>query len=280
VDPTVLPGHAGSRPGGVTGVSPDGTVAVGEGRTDGPIVGVEWFGTTPVKMNDVAPGVDNAPADVNNSRYVAGYTWNDATGESQPYKYRGLNYQILPVPAGLHGVATDINEAGDVAGWAVDYATGATTALFWPAAAPRTFVVVGPGQPVGLDDAGRIVTNRGLIWSPDGTTRTIKQHRGGARPQQYADGRISGGGSTAGQSEAVEWNLDGNITRVVPGVQTVEGINSRGTIVGFRNTGWAIWSDTTPQPVSGSLNGVNAANTAFGTFEIDGETASAIYTCA
>jgi hypothetical protein len=281
--PTVLSGHAGLHWERVTGMSPDGTVSVGDGLSAGPLVGVLWFGTTPADLPPVGDQVDNAPNDVNNSGVVAGYTWQDATEEARPYRYHDGAYEWLPAPVASGAVATDINEAGDVAGWYLD-TTGRTNTVVWPAAAPGTFVPVGAGEPAGIDDAGRVVTSAGLIWSPGGATRTITEHRG-AKPAKFADGRIVGTeyGIT---DEIIEWNLDGRTTRVLPNASGAAGVNALGTVVGIgrepdKSGNWTIWSGGAANPVEhAAFGGVNAKNTAFGQFAAPEGNSAAIFTCS
>jgi hypothetical protein len=263
-------------------------VAVGDGTDDGTddgtfntrFRGILWFGSTPVDMPNGGWGdtVDNGPNDVNSSGVVAGYTYDIATDVSRPYRYRGGRYEWLPLPAGFGGVATDVNEAGDVAGWLID-SSGATSTVLWRPGQPH--VIIGSGQPIGLDDAGRVVTNQGLIWSPDGSTRTIKQRRD-AKPEKYADGRIVG--SARHHNEIVEWNLDGVVTRVLPNGGIVRAVNASGVIAGsYRapggKSGWAIWSGGSVQHVDGYVAGITETGIAFGESGLAGAVQATIFTC-
>ncbi|TWP48014.1 hypothetical protein FKR81_30590 [Lentzea tibetensis] len=283
--PTALPMHDGIKRERVVGMSPDGSVAVGDGTEDGTLEtrlrGLLWFGSTLVEMPNGGWGdtVDNGPNDVNNSGVVAGYTYDNDNGLSRPYRYRDGHYEWLPVPAGLDGIATDINEAGDIAGWLLD-SRGVTSTILWRAGQPS--VIIGAGQPIGLDDAGRVVTDQGLIWSPDGSTRTIKQRRD-AKPRKYANGRVIGQ-TRAGREELVEWNLDGVVTRVLPGGRLAEGINGSGVVAGSYQepggkSGWAIWSGGSVQFIDGYAGGITENGIAFGENVIAGVSRAVVFHC-
>ncbi len=273
-----LPTHPNVQHERVTGMSPDGSITIGDATNVNYNVlnGILWFGTTPAFMAEVlaGPGVENSPSDVNNAGVVAGYTYDGKTGFTASYRYHVQDgtYEWLQAPAN-NGAATYINERGDVAGWLYDGGDG--VAVVWPAGSVQP-LVIGPGQPVGLDEAGHVVTNKGQIWSPDGKSVRIKDTRG-ARPRAFADGRVAG----AAYGDIIEWNLDGKVTRVIEGgAQLVESVNATGLVAGRHDSGdhrsWAIWNEDGPQDLdNGYVAGFTASGVAYGSRGWD----AAIYRC-
>jgi hypothetical protein len=282
--PTTLADHPSVGRETAGGISPDGKVLIGDGTPDGtlntPLRGILWLDGVPVDMASVGD-VDNSPMDVTNSAVVAGYTYDANTDQARPYRYHDGSYEWLAIPADGSVVATAINEAGDIAGWSVN-SDGTTSAVLWPATAPGAYVTIGAGYPIGLDEAGVVVTDNRLIRFPDGSTSTFKQRRD-AKPLRYAEGRIVGSAGSDDTSEAVEWNLDGKVTRVVPGAGYLKGVNSRGTIVGMHEgvgqRHWAIWSSDTAQDIQGYAEGVGESDTAYGVATVNGRNEAAIFTC-
>jgi hypothetical protein len=261
-----LPSHPNVEHERVTGMSPDGTITVGDATNIdyGVLNGVLWFGTTPVGMADPnrGPGVDNSPWGVNNAGVVVGYTYDNNTGVTSSYRYHSQDgtYEWLQVPSG-NGAAGFVNERGDVAGWIDD--GGESRTVVWRAGSVQP-VVIGRGRPAGLDEEGRVVTTEGEIWSPDAKTVRIRDRRG-AHPQHYAHGHAVGVNSNG---EIVEWGLRGNITRVIPGAAAVEAVNARGVIAGLHVDGarrsWAIWTGGEPQDVDGYVVGITDSGVAYG----------------
>ena len=68
--------------------------------------------------------------------------------------------------------------------------------------------------------------------------------------------------------EIVGWGLHGNVTRVIPGAETVEAVNARGVIAGLHADGarrsWAIWTGGRPQDVDGYVAGITDSGVAYG----------------
>lgn len=274
--PSGLPTHSNLKHERATGMSPDGSITIGDAtNVDYDVLnGVLWYGTTPAVMAEVlsGPGVDNAPSDVNNAGIVAGYTYDNNTGLTQSYRYNTHNgtYEWLQAPDN-NGATSYINGRGDVAGWLYDGGDG--IAVVWPAGSvqPR---VIGHGWPAGLDETGRVVTSKGEIWSPDGTITRIKDLRG-AHPSYFAGDHVVG---TVGGS-IIEWNLAGKVTRVIPNGSSVEAVNASGVIAGLHDLGtrrsWALWTDGVPQDIDGFVVGITDSGVAYGSRGWD----AAIYRC-
>ncbi|MEV6236955.1 hypothetical protein [Lentzea sp. NPDC051838] len=262
-----LPTHPGVRDERVTGMSPDGSITIGDAfNVDFDVLnGILWFGTTPSLMAEVlaGPGVENSPSDVNNAGIVAGYTYDENTGLTASYRYNAHDgtYEWLQAPNN-NGAATDINERGDVVGWINEGVVVKT--VLWPAGSTQ-YQVIGNGTPAGLDEEGHVVTSKGEIWSPDGTVVKITDTQG-AYPRAYAGGHAVGVG-TGGN--IVEWDLSGTVTRTIPGAVTVEAVNASGVIAGLHELGdtrrWAIWSDGGVQDLEDSyVEGITDAGVAYG----------------
>lgn len=276
-----LPGHPNLHHERVNAISPDGTVILGDGttlETSWTVKGVLWFGTTPAGMGDQnwGPSVDNAAYDVNNSGVVAGYTYDNNTGRTRSYRFHEGVYEWLDAPDGRNGVANFIDERGDVVGWAQDVDGGNEQTLLWRAGSVRP-EVIGAGIPAGLDETGHFATSEGRIWSLDGTSVRIRDLRG-AHPTHYANGHVVG--MNQAKHEIVEWNLNGEVTRVIPHAGTVEAVNAHGLVAGLHESGdrrsWAIWTDGAPQDIDGYVVGITDSGVAFGQRGWD----AAIYTCS
>ncbi|MET9632598.1 hypothetical protein ABZX92_34605 [Lentzea sp. NPDC006480] len=263
-----MPTHPHVRNERVTGISPDGSISVGHAiNVDFNVLnGILWFGTTPSAMAEVlsGPGVDNVPFDVTDSGVVAGYAYDNNTDTSAAYRYHVQDgtYEWLQAPH-HNGAASYINERGDVAGWLHEGNDGVT--VVWPAGSTQP-VVIGPGTPVGLDEAGRVVTTKGQIWSPDGKSVRIKDTRG-ARPWAFAGDHVVG--SVGG--DLIEWNLQGKVTRVIDGgAGSIEAVNATGLIVASHEIGdghpnWAIWDENGPQDLRGAyIAGITDSGVAYG----------------
>lgn len=108
-------------------------------------------------------------AAVNGRGEIVGYDGRTETAFVQ----RDGAFQTLPMPAGYRAFATSINEAGDIAG-AIHGGTPARyRSIVWKRNQPGTYQIVADDVAVGIDDAGRVVTEKGLVWSPDGTTTRL-----------------------------------------------------------------------------------------------------------
>ncbi|MEV6237884.1 hypothetical protein [Lentzea sp. NPDC051838] len=93
-----------------------------------------------------------------------------------PFVYRDGTFQNLPAPSFAdNGTSADgINEAGDVVGTAVSSAWPPYRAVVWPRSEPGTFKVVAEDVARGIDDAGRVVTEKGYVVNPDGTRADLE----------------------------------------------------------------------------------------------------------
>ncbi|MEU0880572.1 hypothetical protein ABZ345_18365 [Lentzea sp. NPDC005914] len=267
-----LPTHRNLENDRVDAMSPDGTITVGDAvyPVTRDLKGILWLGSTPVDMADpnFGPGVHNWPWDVNNAGVVVGYTYDESTAMTRPYRYhvQDGSYEWLQPSVGF-AAANYVNERGDVAGWISD--NGGDHVVLWPAGSVQP-QVIGTGQPAGLDEAGRVVTTNGEIWSPDGTTVRIKDRR--AHPERYAEGHVIG---AASDGKTVEWNLAGKVTRTFPGAGSATAVNSSGVFATKHGLHWAIWTDGAPQDVDGYIAGITDSGVAYG----NNDQGAVVYRC-
>ncbi|KJK50394.1 hypothetical protein UK23_10940 [Lentzea aerocolonigenes] len=87
------------------------------------------------------------------------------------FVYRDGIFQTLPTPSPAeNGTSADgINEAGDVVGTAYSSSWPPYRTVVWPRSQPGTYRFVAEDVALGIDDAGRAVTEKGYVVNPDGT---------------------------------------------------------------------------------------------------------------
>ena len=117
----------------------------------------------------------NAPASkssyvfgVNGSGEMVGY--DGLSGA--PFVYRDGTFQTLSGPAGASVSADAINDSGDIVGTSYAF-PGPYQSVVWKRDRPGTYQIVADDVAVGIDNAGNVVTEKGSVWSPDGTTHRL-----------------------------------------------------------------------------------------------------------
>ena len=222
-----LPIPAGASGGSVAVAGPNGYLA-GQTRKAGKLVNLLWHNREVVEM----PAPPNNAAvqfyAVSGSGVVVGY--RSSGGVTAGFRYHDGVYETLPSPAGVRATATAVNESGDIVGYTGDGAAPYRVIL-WPANAPGSYRIIADGKAVGIDNAGRVVTEPGLVWSPDGSTRQLAGY-GDLVIQRYQGERIIGRSWSQGE-QLIEWDVNtGAVLGVTPG-NTAMGINANGLLAAW-----------------------------------------------
>jgi hypothetical protein len=161
--PSYLPLPAGATSGAVwaagangylAGQAPDGTLLL-------------WHNGELVDVN-VPVSTSISVSGVNGSGEIVGYDGRSGTA----FVYRDGTFQTLPTPAGTTVSAKAINDTGDIVGTAYVF-PGPYRSVLWKRNQPGTYQIVADDVAMGIDNAGHVVTEKGLVWSPDGTTRRL-----------------------------------------------------------------------------------------------------------
>ncbi|MFB9686802.1 hypothetical protein [Amycolatopsis plumensis] len=158
-----LPLPVGVTGGSVQAAGPNGYLA-GQ-ATDGTLL--LWHNGEVVPINAPVSSSIRVSA-VNGSGTIVG--WD---GRSDvPFVYRDGTFQNLSVPAGSSTFASAVNETGDIVGTTFAYATDYRSVV-WKLGNPGSYQIVANDVAVGIDDVGNVVTEKGLVWSPNGTTSRL-----------------------------------------------------------------------------------------------------------
>ncbi|MEU3648160.1 hypothetical protein AB0E59_32610 [Lentzea sp. NPDC034063] len=151
--PAELPLPAGITGGAALFAGPNGYLA-GQAPSGALLL---WQNGTSIAVN--APVTTQLwLAGVNGSGELVGY---DGRTRS-PFVYRNGTFQALPMPAGSTTSADGINEAGDIVG-TVSGGQPPYRAVVWPRGNPGTYQFVADDVAIGIDDAGRVVTEKGYV---------------------------------------------------------------------------------------------------------------------
>ncbi|WP_189214343.1 hypothetical protein [Actinokineospora fastidiosa] len=279
---TELPAPAGYSHASTTAHAGAGLVVGTVWKTDHR-EGVVWRDGVP-RVLPTPPGKgagSNYPAAVNASGVIAG-RWAGNDGSHTAWRYADGVYQFLPGRGSWVSVPTDINRAGDVAGFSRLFFGGAqVNTLRWPVDAPGGYVDLGEASPRGIDDAGRVVLSTGRVVNADGTSWQLQ----GGLPSAYEDGRIVGYQGAASPYTIVEWDLTGRIVRRVPdGIPT--GMNAAGAIVGVHTAGTvAVWHNggvehvTSPAPARSHVLDITDDNAIVSDYRVSSATRSGLWRC-
>lgn len=218
-----LPLPSGATGGALRAAGPDGYLT-GQVIKAGKVVPVVWHNRQPAELPPAPNGASVVLTGINGSGVAAGYY-----GSGGSFRYSDGGYRNLPSPSGRTGYAVAINASGDIAGRLSG--NGGDETIIWPASAPDTYRIIPGGKPMGIDDAGRVVTEPGVIWSPDGSSVKLDSQGGKyVTVGKYQGGRIVG---RFGNDEVViEWDLTGKIVRQTP-ANVVMGINSNGLMAAW-----------------------------------------------
>lgn len=161
--PSYLPLPAGTTSGAVWAAGSNGYLA-GQ-ASDGRLL--LWHNGELVDVN--APvSTSISVSGVNGSGEIVGY---DGRSRSA-FVYRDGTFQTLPTPAGTSVSAKAVNDSGDIVGTAYVF-PGPYRSVVWKRNQPGTYQVVADDVAIGIDNAGNVVTEKGLVWSPNGTTRRL-----------------------------------------------------------------------------------------------------------
>jgi hypothetical protein len=161
--PSYLPLPAGATSGAVWAAGSDGYLA-GQ-APDGKLL--LWHHGELVDVN--APvSTSISVSGVNGSGEIVGYDGRS----SSPFVYRDGTFQTLSGPAGAGVSAQAINDSGDIVGTAYVF-PGPYHSVVWKRDQPGTYRIVADDVAIGIDNAGNVVTEKGLVWSPDGSTRWL-----------------------------------------------------------------------------------------------------------
>jgi len=161
--PSYLPLPAGVTSGSVSAAGSNGYLA-GQ-APDGRVL--LWHNGQPVAVN--APvSTSISVAGVNGSGEIVGYDGRS----SSAFVYRDGSFQTLPAPAGTVTSATAINDSGDVVGSAYKF-PDPYRSVVWKRNQPGAYRIIADDVAIGIDNAGSVVTEKGSVWSPDGTTRGL-----------------------------------------------------------------------------------------------------------
>ncbi len=241
--PSDLPLPAGVTGGTVYAAGPNGYLAGAANRSGGVLV---WHDRAVTRL-DTPVDADLSVSAVNGNGDVVGF---DSHTHSA-FVHRNGTYQLLPGPAGERTEAVGINASGDIVGTVGDGgASSPSRVVLWQATQPGTYQIVAGSRAVGIDDAGRVVNDEGLVRAADGTTSTLAGY-GGLLVELYQGGRILGRrwDDTKGLRE---WSITGpELRRFDMPVTGPMGINSKGTLAtwyykyGNRGNTLGVWQDGT-----------------------------------
>lgn len=163
--PSYLPLPAGVTSGTMRAAGSNGYLA-GQ-ATDGTLL--LWHNGELVNVN--APvSTSISVAGVNGSGEIVGWDGRSRTA----FVYRDGTFQTLPTPAGSDSAsAKAINDTGDIVGTAYAEISPVYRTVVWKRSQPGTSQIIANDVAIGIDNAGHVVTEKGLLWSPDGTTRKL-----------------------------------------------------------------------------------------------------------
>jgi hypothetical protein len=153
---------------------------------------------------------------------------------------------LAPLPGKTKAWARSINAGGEVLG------LSGTAVVVWPAGSTTPRLLEGTDNGLwwiekGLDDAGNAIgyavgpvsQDLGHVWDRQGTRTSLQVLPGHyeAQPEVIHDGRVFGFSMPKDAYDArvwVEWNLQGEIVRTMPG--EVLGVNDAGDVLVNRAT--------------------------------------------
>lgn len=140
--------------------------------TDGSSFPVLWSDGEPQQLDADSNNPDSV-MDVNSDGTVLGVTVTEQ-GPQLPWVYSNGSYKYLEAPAGMAWLsARAINNRGDVVGNGFDDATGAFTAIVWPAGGGAQQLIATPTSgAIDIDDSGAVLGyaqdeqlgDTGVLW--------------------------------------------------------------------------------------------------------------------
>ncbi|CAM3730119.1 hypothetical protein KIPE111705_22010 [Kibdelosporangium persicum] len=165
---------------------------------------------------------------VNGSGEIVGWDGRSRTA----FVYRDGSFQTLPSPPGSDASASAINDAGDIVGIAYGFPVPYRSVV-WKRNQPGTYQIIADDVAVGIDNAGHVVTEKGLVWSPDGTTSRLAGSPN-LQVQLFQHGHALG--HTFGDYTGMhKWDTMGSLVYRYEAQNrpTPRGINSRGQLVAW-----------------------------------------------
>ncbi|MEV5960641.1 hypothetical protein AB0L70_02680 [Kribbella sp. NPDC051952] len=241
--PAGTPAEASSR---VKSSDDTGRYVVGTVQLlDGTSYPVLWSDGVPQQLDADSALVDSV-MDVNSDGTVLGATLTEE-GPQLPWLYSNGKYEYLKAPDGMDWMsARAINNRGDVVGNGFDDATGAFTAVVWPAggAAQRL-----PGTPTSgatdIDDSGAVVGyaqdgklgDTGFLWENWDAPGVPLTGRGGERSSlnEIRGTWIRGAEIQEEGFAGVLWSTQS--TQITPFEVPAQGLNSAGDVAMVNDKG-------------------------------------------
>ncbi|MCE7008161.1 hypothetical protein LWC34_35890 [Kibdelosporangium philippinense] len=231
-----------------TAINDSGVVVGRKGST-----GVRWAANGTVTRLGTLPGSDiTQPAAINSSGVTVGWHNPNGVGRAANWDAAG-KITLLPVPAGMHSDAFDINTAGVIIG-SLSPAGGPVR---WETTGAITTLASLPGYGVAkaeaLNDSGIAVgratrpgpepestEDQAVRWDSSGAVTALPPLVAGKQSAAYdinSNGVIVGAAQDAtGVFRPVQWDSAGNITKLadrLTAVESVIAINNNGEIIGF-----------------------------------------------
>ncbi|MBN6038600.1 hypothetical protein [Amycolatopsis sp. 195334CR] len=200
--------------------------------------------------------------DVNAAGLIVGDTIVDNRFIGITATHDGRTTPLPANPAWRSYSAWQVNNAGDIAGWASN--ADQSWLVVWPANAPGTYREF-PHEPTSLadlDEQGRVLIltssseGGGSVLDVDGQWRVLVPHGTAtySRPHDLRDGRVVG----ASGGSAIEWDAQGKVVRAFGGgITDAAAIGGNGTIAGYGGSprGVVLWRGgaVVEQPIAGEF---------------------------
>ncbi|MCS7475875.1 hypothetical protein ACFFQW_41525 [Umezawaea endophytica] len=183
--------------------------------------------------------------DVNAAGLVVGDTVVNDRFVAVTIGHDGRTTALPANPAWTGYSAWEVNNAGDVVGWATK--DSKTILVVWPANAPGTYREVPTptfyaNTIVDLDEQGRVVVQTGpgggyVVTAGQWHQLAAGSPDGSGTPYAIRDGRVVGGVNDASYA-AAEWDAQGSLVRTIhDGAVLVRSVGGAGTLAGYAFVG-------------------------------------------
>ncbi len=213
--------------------------------------------------------------DVNAAGLVVGDTIVNGRFTAVTIGHDGRTTALAANPAWTGYSAWEVNNAGDVVGWA--HIGTKTILVVWPGNAPGTYrelptPTFNANFLADVDEQGRIIVQTspggGYVVSPAGQWRVLAAQGAGGSGTPFAirNGRVVGGTTSDSGYAAAEWDAQGSLVRTIrDGAVSARSIGGNGTLAGYAFVGSVqrvvLWRDgvvvDTPIPSAFSLTGLS-----------------------
>ncbi|WP_157357409.1 hypothetical protein [Amycolatopsis nigrescens] len=229
------PGHTGGHVRG----SRDSNSVVGAGFHNG-YTGIVWRNGSPIALPKWPDrNSENYPNDISASGLVAGHrsTYTPTSYLDEPYVIGGdyTSYRWLPTPAGVSARPVAMNDRGEIVGYSGESGAAHQILLWKQLGGHWTRKSLGPGNPVGIDEAGRVATDDGRIISPDGSTRYLEHVPGMDHPVvvSYENERVAGYRALENGAISAIWDATGKlVSSSDQDFLFARAANTKGTVLG------------------------------------------------